>query len=186
MSEQPGRYQRSASGMAGAMLVLLLIIGGFLVIRSLGRDDLDVRPEPVEYLSVVEVVQEAGQRVAYPPALPEGWRATSVESAPGSEAVFGLGMLTADGTFAGIRQEPRPLASLVEEYVDEDAGAGEPVSAGTGDLAGEWLTFTDGDGDTAFGLEGETTVLVYGSASRQDLLALVDELSLEAVSPPSG
>ncbi len=187
VSERPGRYPRSASGLIGALLVLLLVVGGFVLIRALGRDELEVRPEPVDYLPVVEALQQAGHSVAYPPRLPAGWEATSVDSAPGTDAVFGLGMLTADERFAGIRQEATALESLVEVYVDQDATAGDTVRAGTGELAGEWQTFTDQDGDTAFGREGrDATVLVYGSASRADLLAMLDGLTLEPVAPASG
>ncbi len=182
VSEQPGRYQRSASGLVGALLVLLLVVAGIVLVRALGRNELEVRPEAVDYLPVVEVVQEAGQRVAYPRELPDGWQATSVESAPGSAAVFGLGMLTDDEQFAGVRQESEPLSDLVEVYVDENATPAGTVQAGTGELAGEWRTFTDEGGDTGFGLEGpDTTVLVYGSASRADLLALLDQLTVEPV-----
>jgi Protein of unknown function (DUF4245) len=187
VSEQPGRYQRSPAGLVGALLVLLLVVGGFVLLRALGRNELDVRPEAVDYLPVVEVMQQAGHQVAYPPELPDGWLATSVESVPGRDAIFGLGMLTADDDFAGLRQEPEPLAGLVEVYVDEDATSGEAAQAGTGELAGEWRTFTDEDGDTAFGLEGpDTTVLVYGSASREDLLGLLNSLTLDPVTPPAG
>lgn len=183
MSEQPGRYQRSASGLVGALLVLLLVVGGIVLVRALGRHELEVRPEVVDYLPVVEVVQDAGQRVAYPRELPDGWQATSVESAPGGAAVFGLGMLTDDERFAGVRQESEPLSDLVEVYVDEDATPEGTVQAGTGELAGEWRTFTDEGGDLAFGRESpDTTVLVYGSASRADLLELLNELTVEPVS----
>jgi len=187
VSEQPGRYQRSASGLVGALLVLLLVVGGIVLVRALGRNELEVRPETVDYLPVVEVVQEAGQRVAYPLQLPDGWQATSVESAPGAAAVFGLGMLTDDDDFAGIRQESVPLADLVEVYVDENATPDGTVRAGTGELAGEWHAFTDEGGDTGFGMERpDTTVLVYGSASREDLLALLDQLTVDPVPPPTG
>ena len=79
------------------------------------------------------------------------------------------------------------LEKLVEVYVDENADPGEPIQAGSGELAGEWRTFTDQDGDTAFGREEQDgTLLVYGSASRDDLLQLLDELTLAPVEPRSG
>lgn len=184
VSEQPGRYQRSAGGLIGALLVLLLVVGGFVALRALGREELEVEPEAIDYLPVVESVQQSGLEVAYPPSLPDGWQATSVDAGPGGDVVFGLGMLTAEERFAGLRQESTRLEKLVEVYVDENAAAGESIQAGTGELAGEWLTFTDEDGDTAFGREApEGTLLVYGSASRDDLLLLLDELTLDPVEP---
>ncbi len=187
VSERPGRYQRSAGGLIGALLVLLLVVGGFVLLRALGREELEVEPEAIDYLPVVESVQQAGLEVAYPPSLPAGWQATSVDAGPASDVVFGLGMLTAEERFAGLRQETTRLEKLVEVYVDEDAAAGEPVQAGSGQLAGEWLTFTDEGGDTAFGREApEGTLLVDGSAPRDDLLLLLDELTLDPVEPASG
>ncbi len=181
MSEQPGRYQRSASGMVGAILVLLLLIGAFVGFRALNREELEVRPEPVDHLAVVEVLQQEGVRVVYPATLPEGWQVTSVESKPGDEPMWGLGMLTDDDRFAGVRHEATAPADLVAQYVDEDAVAGDPVTLG-GDLAGRWSTFTDADGDTALVIErGDATVLVYGSARASDLRTLAESLTTAPV-----
>jgi hypothetical protein len=168
------------------MLVLLVVVGAFVVLRELGREELEVEPEVIDYLPVVESVQESGLEVAYPPSLPEGWQTTSVDAGPADDVVFGLGMLTAEDRFAGLRQESTTLEKLVEVYVDENAAAGEPIQAGSGELAGEWRTFTDQDGDTAFGREAPNgTLLVYGSASRDDLLLLLDELTLAPVESTS-
>ena len=181
MSEQPGRYQRSASGMVGAILVLLLLIAAFVGFRALNRDELEVRPEPVDHLAVVEALQQNGSRVAYPATLPDGWQVNSVDSGPGDEPTWGLGMLTEDDRFAGVRQDSASTADLVEEYVDEDATPGDPVTVG-GDLGGRWSTFTDAEGDTALATElGDATVLVYGSAPASDLRSLAESLTTAAV-----
>ena len=42
-------YQRSASGLVGALLVTLLVIGAFVAFRALNRDELEVGPEAVDY-----------------------------------------------------------------------------------------------------------------------------------------
>ena len=39
MSEQAGRYQRSFSGLIGAIVITLLAIGGFVAVRAFVRDD---------------------------------------------------------------------------------------------------------------------------------------------------
>ena len=44
MSEQPGRYQRSMSGMVGALLVTILAIVAFVGFRAFTGSDLDVKP----------------------------------------------------------------------------------------------------------------------------------------------
>ena len=38
-------------------------------------------------------------------SLPSGWVATSVDYLPGDRPAFGVGMLTADGKFVGMRQQ---------------------------------------------------------------------------------
>ena len=51
-TEKPGRYQRSANGMVGAMVVLVLLVGGFVAVQALGRDQ-DVDPvKTVDYQPV--------------------------------------------------------------------------------------------------------------------------------------
>ena len=44
MSERPGRYERSTSGMVGAMIVTLLVILAFVVFRACNRTDLRSSP----------------------------------------------------------------------------------------------------------------------------------------------
>ncbi|HET7070318.1 MAG TPA: DUF4245 family protein, partial [Nocardioides sp.] len=75
---QPGRYQRSPSGMVGALIVTLLVILAFVGFRALNRSDLDVKPEHVDYLAQVRYAQQAGSEVVYPARLPRGWYATNV------------------------------------------------------------------------------------------------------------
>ena len=60
MSEQGGRYQRSFAGMIGALLITLVVIGAFVAFRALNRDELERRPEAVDYLETVGFVQEPG------------------------------------------------------------------------------------------------------------------------------
>ena len=178
MSEQPGRYQRSASGMIGAMLVLLLAIGAFVGFRALNREELEVRPEPVDYLSAVEAAQSGDWQVVYPETLPEGWTATSIDAS--AEQSWGIGFLTGDG-FAGVQQADDSLSSMLRTYVDEDTTSADPVVPG-GELAGRWLAFEDAGGDLAYAsrLDGQT-VLVYGSAPEADLLELAGSLTTAPV-----
>ena len=58
--EQPGRYQRSATGMVGAMVVLVVLVGGFVGVQALGRDH-DVEPaQTVDYRPVADQARTAG------------------------------------------------------------------------------------------------------------------------------
>ncbi len=181
MSEQGGRYQRSFAGMIGALLITLVVIGAFVAFRALNRDELERRPEAVDYLETAGFVQEAGLTVAYPPTLPEGWIATTVDFKPGERPSWGLGFLTDDEKFVGVRQENASLDDLLTTYVDEQptelAEAEIP-----GSLADTWRVFEDEGGDLAFAAEvGDDWVLVYGSAPRSELESVVSSLTTDPV-----
>ena len=127
MSEQPGRYQRSVSGMVGAMLVLLLVVAAYVGFRALNRDNIEVEPETVDYLEAVQFAQDADWTVVYPPSVPQGWRSTSVESQQGE--AWGIGFLTPGG-FAGLHQSDTAASDLLETYVDEETTELAPVEIG--------------------------------------------------------
>ncbi|WP_248580688.1 DUF4245 family protein [Nocardioides sp. InS609-2] len=177
MSEQGGRYQRSAAGMVGALIVTVAAIAAFVGFRAINRNDLDVTPDTVDYLEAVSALQGAGREVVYPPTLPDGWRVTSLDSVPGDRPAWGLGMLTDDGAFVGVRQEDESIDNLVEQYVDEDAAEGESLSVPDG-LATSWSSWTDDGGDVGYAadVDGES-VLVYGSAGAADVQELLELLT---------
>lgn len=178
MSEQPGRYQRSASGMVGAMIVLLLGIGAFVGFRALNRDELEVSPEAVDYLTAVEAAQAESWDVAYPQSLPEGWRATSLDAVPGR--AWGIGFLTPGG-FAGLQQSADSLPELLRTYVDDETEQRESVDLDSA-LASRWDSYADEGGDLAYAAEVDgQQVLVYGSAPAADLRALAEALTTEPV-----
>lgn len=180
-NERPGRYTRSFAGMIGAMLISLLVIGAFVAFRALNRDELDVEPQAVDYLDSVGVLQESGVRVVYPPTLPDGWVATSIDFRPGTRPVWGVGFLTDADTFAGVRQEDNALDEMVDTYVDENATEGETVRIDS-DVAESWRQFEDEGGDSAFAAEVDGGwVLVYGSADRADLEGIIESLTTEPV-----
>jgi hypothetical protein len=180
-AEKPGRYQRSAGGMVGALVILLLAIGAFVAFRALTRDQPEIRPEPVDYLETVALAQRGGIDVVYPADLPEGWMATSADVGAESATTWGLAMLTDEDRFVGLRQDD-DLDALLSTYVDERTVEGEPVEV-TGTVAPTWRRFTDEGGDTAYAAEAggpDQWVLVYGSAGSEDLLTLVGSLTDKA------
>lgn len=179
MSEQPSRHQRSMSGMIGALAVTLVAITAFVGWRALNRDDLQIEPEPVDYLDSVRAVQAEGARVVYPPELPAGWVATSAQYRAGREPVWSVGALTDDGAFAGFREQPESVEQLVEDYVDDQATEGDAVLLDSS-LADSWRSFSDADGDYALAAEvAGSTVLVYGSAAAEKIEALAELLTRE-------
>lgn len=178
MSEQPTRrYQRSFSGLVGAMMVTVLFVLVFVGWRALFRGDVDERVEPVDWTESVEVAEEAGLSVVRPRSLPAGWTATSVDLRAGDEPRWGLGVLTDDGRFVGIRQEDASVRDLVETYVDEDAAEGEEVRVES-EVSDTWQTWSDEGGDRGYSAEvGDEAVLVYGSAPAEDLEAYLGLLT---------
>lgn len=160
MSQQSARYQRSAGGMAGAMLVLGVLVIGWVVIRSLTSADPASPVQRVDYARDVPTAREAADfDLVAPPRLPRGWEATTVRYTPAPGARWHLGVLTDERRYVGLEQSRDPVRSMVEEFVDESATRGRPA-----DVAGEaWSTYTDSGGDLALvRRSGVTTTLVVG------------------------
>jgi hypothetical protein len=172
-----GRYQRSIAGGIGSLIVLIAVVLAFVAFRAVFRDNDAVDVEAVDYLAVVAPAQEAGIQVVYPPSLPEGWTATSVAFVPGERPAFGVGMLTDDDLFVGVRQADEELADLLETYVDAQVVKGDVVTV-DGAIVPEWQEWSDDGGDHAYSATvGDTEVLVYGSAPTEDLLTVVRSLT---------
>ena len=188
-SGRPGRYERSFGGLVAATVVLVLAVLAFVAFRGLFRDIPEVEPERVDYLPVVEALQQQGRRVAYPARLPEGWLPTSVTLGEPDDPVWGIGVLTDEGDFVGLRQADEDVDDLLDTYVDEDAGEAEPLRV-TGSVATDWDGYSDEGGDHAFatevaGAEGPETLLVFGSAPEEDLETFIGLLTLEERAPAS-
>ena len=169
MSEQPSRYTRSFSGMVGALIVTVLVVLAYVVWRGLFRTDVDETPAAVDWQDSVELADQAGLDVVRPRELPTGWTATSVELFAGDDPRWGLGVLTDDGDFIGIRQQDTSVDELVRVYVDEKAEAGDDARVAS-DVTETWQTWSDDGGDHGYATElGDEAVLVYGSAPVDDI-----------------
>lgn len=179
-SGQPGRYQRSTSGMLGALLVTFLVIAGFVAFRGCIRSDLRVEPDHVDYLSQVGFAQQAGDRLVYPSSLPTGWYATQVGLEPGRRTELRLSMLTPANEYVGFVQSPDSAPDLLTKYVDAAPASGRAVEV-PGAVDGEvarWAVWTDDGGDTALVArhDGET-LLVFGTAAQAQLEELAGRLT---------
>ena len=174
-------YQRSASGLVGALVVTLLVIGAFVAFRALNRDQLETSPGSIDYLEQAGLAQEAGLDVVYPRELPDGWQATNVEVVPGERSVWAVSLLTDAQRYVGIRQEDDQLDDLLATYVDEDTEVRPDVRV-EGSVAQEWQVFEDDGGDLAYAAElGDEVVMVYGSAGEEDLRLVLERLTTEQV-----
>ncbi len=198
---RPGRYPRSASGLVGALIILLAVIVGFVVVRAVTRDELEIRPDHVDYLSVVRDVQGAGVEVVYPESLPDGWFASGVDRAQAAEdesdgpsygPEWGISLLTDDDQYAGVRQlmvaspseADRGRRAMLRRLVDEEAVEGDEIRIDS-DVSGSWSTWTDAGGDTAYVARlGDDWVMVYGSAPASQLRDLAARLTTEPAPAP--
>ena len=178
MSEQPSRYTRSFNGMVGALIVTILVVLAFVGWRALFRDDVDAVAPTVDWQESVQLADEAGLGVVRPSELPEGWQATSVDLvAAGDEPRWGLGVLTADGDFIGIRQQDASMDDLARIYVDEKPTEGDEVSLSS-EVASTWQTWSDAGGDHGYSTElGDESLLVYGSAPVEEIESYIGMLT---------
>lgn len=179
-SERPGRYQRSFNGLVGAMIITVVAVVGFVAFRALFSDPPEAEQPEVDYLEIVGLAQEADLRPVYPADLPDGWIATRAEVVPGDPPDFDLALLTDDDEFVGVVWSGRPLEILLEERIDdEDVEEAEGLQV-TGSVATDWEGYSDPGGDLAYAAEvGERTVLVYGTASAEDLAGIVESLTTD-------
>lgn len=187
-SGKPGRYERSPSALVGAMIILLVVMGAYVAFRAVTRDQPDLRPEAVDYLNTVAVVQKAGREAVYPESLPAGWIATRTVIGEAPDEDWGVNMLTEDGSFAGVRLDADSLDVLLSAFVDEKPTEGDAIDV-PGAIEPRWRMFTDEGGDTAYAAERETGawLIVYGSAGSNDLLELIGSLTdAPAASDSSG
>lgn len=161
MSEKPGRYQRSASGMVGAMIFLVVVVVALVAVRNLLQEEPTSTVKEVDYRKTAEVGQEqVGFPILAPPTLPEGWRATSVRLTPEPTPAWHLGLLTDQDRYVGLEQSRRTEERMVEDFVDSDAVKGEPVQV----EGRTWQTWTDEGGDTALTrVDDGITVVVVGT-----------------------
>jgi Protein of unknown function (DUF4245) len=187
--EQPSRYSRTTNGLLASLIVTVLAVGAFVGFREAFRDQPSIERGAVDYLGTVEDAQAGGLELVYPASLPEGWDVTHIDFVPGARPAWGVGMLTEDGRYVGLRQEDADVDDLLEAYVDENAEPGDETGFDSGLTTGPWQLWADAGGDLAYSTEltggGEgvvgDTILVYGSASRDDQEKLISLLTTAEV-----
>jgi len=169
VSETAGRYQRSMGGMVGALVVTIGVILAFVVFRAITRDDLEVDREAIDYLVVVEGLQESDLlEPVYPPTLPKGWTAVDA-TFDAEDLTWSLDLNPDEGEFVGVVQSKLELDELLETHVDEDAAKGDRVTLDS-PLASKWQSFSDDGGDHAVAAKVKGfTVLVFGTVSEDEI-----------------
>jgi hypothetical protein len=142
----------------------VILVGLFFVGQLFWGNEPEERPG-VEYAQTVEDVRRTAPYAVYAPtSLPEGWRANGVTFEPGREGRWHLGVLTGDDRYIGLEQALRSPRRMVEEFAP-DVERRRDV-----EVAGEsWQLWTGGDETTFVREEGQTTVLVTGTAPREEI-----------------
>lgn len=192
MSEtgRPGRYSRSFNGLIGAMLITVVAVVAFTVFRGVFSDDGTFEPTPVDYLGLVEQIQDSGFDLVYPATLPPDWVATDTDVTPGDPPDFALSVLTDNREYVGLRVDDGAREDLLESLVDEAYEERDPLvlDAASGDpVATDWDGYGDEGGDTAYAtVIGGQQVLVYGSASPEQLAAFIALLTEQPVDQATG
>lgn len=178
--ERPTRYPRTFTGLLVAMVATVAFVAAYVAFRAVTREQPDIRPD-VDYLGQVQELQQAEVSVVFPCRLPDGWRATSTAFERGTPPQWGVGFVTDDDEFVGVRQQDTDVEALLDTYVDESADQGEDASPENGLGVPTWQTWSDSGGDHAFSatlgapLAGQT-LLVYGSAAvaeQEELIGLL-------------
>ena len=179
---RPGKYQRSAGGLVAALVITVVGVGGLLWVLGLFRPDLDDAAGRDRLPGFVGDAQDAGLEPVYPVSLPDGWSPPATRS---SRARRRLGDRTADRGRRGLRRHPAgrrvSAPTWCGTYVDDEATPRDIYSS-SGSVVEAWQGYEDEGGDTAYAAEvGDQTVLVYGSASPEELQDLIDRLTTEPV-----
>lgn len=185
-SEQPqatpnkgARYQRTFGGLIGSMIVSVIAVLIYWALQNGTHQRPEFEQEDIDYVGAVRGAQEAGYTVAYPKALPEGAKVTSLRFTRGDDVMWSLSIHTKDGEFIGVQQENERIDDLVDTYVDEKAKRGDDVTLDS-ELVSTWATYTDDGGDIGFAGDWDgTKLLVFGSADDAEVKAIAESLTIE-------
>jgi hypothetical protein len=168
-------YQRSAGGLIGAMIAVLLFIGAIWGLTWFER-----RPSPdptptIQYAAALaEARAEAPFHVVAPAPVPAGLRATSVEwQGTGARKTWQLGFLTPQDEYVGLYQGTGPAGAFIAAHTP----ASQPGSPALIRNA-QWLTLSASDrGEHAFVRTAHgVTIVVTGTASPSVLRQFVAAL----------
>jgi uncharacterized protein DUF4245 len=152
-------------GLLGLILVTLFGVGKLLTVTP------DEPTHPVDYRSAVESSRKVADfDLLAPTKLPQGWRATSVRFDPDA---WHLGVLTADDDYVGLEQVRTGEKRAIERFAEGSRADGSATIDGV-----TWSRRSGpGDDTTYVRREGDMTIVVTGTAPRDDIERYVSSLS---------
>lgn len=152
----------------GVLALVILAIWGFGKIFTQTPD----APTPsVDYAATLKSARPAADfALLAPPALPAGWKATSVRFDPQS---WHLGVLTADGDYIGLEQAKISVDRAADQFAKGSA------AAGTARIGSETWNVRKGPRHylTYVRSQGGLTTLVTGDAPRRTVEGYISSLS---------
>lgn len=168
-------YDRSASGLIGAIVaVLLLIFVMFLLTRLVQRDVADPAATIDYRASLVEARANAPFAVVAPEPVPPGWRATSADAGMrDADYVWHLGFVVDDEEYAAVDQSTAKSGSFTAD-VTPAAERGAPVEVN----GVRWQTFhaADGDDNALVLRRADSTTVVSGTVGQDVLVGFAESL----------
>jgi hypothetical protein len=178
VSDTRSGYRQSVGGLAGAVVMSLILIGAIWLLSRFQHHDA-VNPAPtVDFsASLAQARDEAPFKVLAPDPVPPGWRATSARwDAAGPVRTWHLGLLTsgAHPDYVGLDQSN----DVPQEFIAATTTADEPTgSVSIGGVAWRTLSSSDG-GETALVLQRPgVTSIVSGTASESVLEGYAESLA---------
>ena len=155
----------------GALLLGVVLIGQLVTVTP---DRPEVRVDLGD--AVTGAKATATFEVIAPPALPDGWIATSARFTPDA---WHLGVLTADDKYIGLEQATTSAKTIIDDFAPKSRAVGDVK------LGGEaWQVRTETDGDRVYVRDvGDTSVLVVSSARRTEVERYISALSSDPAGP---
>ena len=150
----------------GALILALYLVGRlFFTVTP------DEPTRTLDHAAAIEASREAVDfALVAPTDLPDGWRATSVRV---DDDTWHLGVVTDDDEYVGLEQVREGVRATVRRFAEGSEAAGDVTVDGE-----RWALRTGPRDDLTFVRpEGDTTVLVTGSASRAQLERYLSSLS---------
>ncbi|MGQ4512109.1 DUF4245 family protein [Streptomyces sp. DW26H14] len=172
-----GSRQRNRT-VRGMVLSLLVIGAAVAVIYTffIPHDDKASPVKRVDYrVELITARRAASYPVAAPVGLPKTWKATSVTYDQGDGEAWHIGFLDPAGQYVAIEQSTSHTKGYVSDVSQNAKNTGR-----THDIAGKrWQRWNGGHYNALVHSEGDSTTVVTGTASDQDLAKMAAALEFE-------